>query len=188
MELARRQPAIIVAVGGPGAALAAKAASKTIPIVFSIAGDPVNLGLVASVNRPGGNATGVSTVFSSVAAKQLEALHEILPKATLIGCLVNPKNPNAGTVRREAQEAARILGPRLQFVNAGTEPEIDVAFPLVQTGDALVVVTDPLLIAGPINSPRWQHDMLCRQYIHIGSSRLLAGLSAMEAISPNRGI
>jgi len=151
MELARRQPAVIVAVGGPGAALAAKAASTTIPIVFSIAGDPVNLGLVASVNRPGGNATGVSTVFSSVAAKQLEALHEILPKATLIGCLVNPKNPNAATGTREAQEAARILGPRLQFVNAGTEPEIDVAFAALVHArvDALVVVTDPLFNSRP---------------------------------------
>ena len=150
-ELARSQPAVIVAVGGPAAALAAKAASTTIPIVFAIAGDPVNLGLVASVNRPGGNATGVSTVFSSVAAKQLETLHEMLPKATLIGCLVNPKNPNAVTGTREAQEAARILGLRLQFVNAGTEPEIDVAFAALVHArvDALVVVTDPLFNSRP---------------------------------------
>jgi ABC-type uncharacterized transport system substrate-binding protein len=74
-ELLRSQPAVVVAVGGPAAALAAKAASTTVPMVFAIAGDPVKLGLVASVNRPGGNATGVTTLFSSVVAKQLEALH-----------------------------------------------------------------------------------------------------------------
>src|SRR6516165_7310249 len=150
-ELARSQPAVIVAVGGPVAALAAKAASTTIPIVFAIAGDPVNLGLVASVNRPGGNATGVSTVFCSVGAKQLETLHEMLPKATLIGCLVNQKNPNVVTGTMEAQEAARILGLRLQFVNAGTEPEIDVAFAALAhaRADALVVITDPLFNSRP---------------------------------------
>jgi putative ABC transport system substrate-binding protein len=86
-----------------------------------------------------------------VAAKQLETLHEMLPKATLIGCLVNPKNPNAVTGTREAQEAARILGLRLQFVNAGTEPEIDVAFAALVHArvDALVVVTDPLFNSRP---------------------------------------
>jgi putative ABC transport system substrate-binding protein len=149
--LARSQPAVIVAVGGPAAALAAKSASTTVPIVFAIAGDPVKLGLVASVNRPGGNATGVSTVFSSVVAKQLETLHEMLPKAMVIGCLVNPKNPNAETGTREAQEAARILGLRLQFVNAGSESEIDTAFATLVQGrvDALVVVTDPLFNSWP---------------------------------------
>jgi putative tryptophan/tyrosine transport system substrate-binding protein len=150
-ELARSQPAVIVAVGGPAAALAAKAASRTVPIVFAFAGDPVKLGLVASVNRPGGNATGVSTVFSSVVAKQLETLHEMMPKATLIGCLVNPKNPDAVTGTREAQEAARTLGLSLHFVNASTEREIDSAFATLVQGrvDALVVVTDPLFNSRP---------------------------------------
>jgi putative ABC transport system substrate-binding protein len=144
-ELVRSQPTIIIAVGGPAAALAAKAASTTVPIVFAIAGDPVKLGLVASVNRPGGNATGVTTLFSSVVGKQLETLHEMLPKAMLIGCLVNPKNPNAVTGTREAQEASQTLGLRLQFVNAGTEPEIDAAFAAFAQSrvDALVVITDP---------------------------------------------
>jgi putative ABC transport system substrate-binding protein len=150
-ELARSQPTVIVAVGGPAAALAAKAASTTVPIVFAIAGDPVELGLVASVNRPGGNATGISTVFSSVVAKQLEMLHEMMPKATLIGCLVNPKNPNAVTGTREAQEAARSLGLSLHFVNASTEREIDTAFATLVQGrvDALVIVTDPLFNSWP---------------------------------------
>jgi len=109
-ELARSQPAVIVAAGGPAAALAAKAASTTLPIVFAIAGDPVKLGLVVSVNRPGGNVTGVSTLFSSVVAKQLETLHEMLPKATLIGCLVNPKNPNAVTGRERRRRPRAPLG------------------------------------------------------------------------------
>jgi len=144
-ELARSQPTVFVAAGGPAAALAAKAASTTLPIVFAIAGDPVKLGLVASINRPGGNVTGVSTQFSSVVAKQLETLHEMLPKATLIGCLVNSKNPNAVTGTREAQEAARALGLRLQFVNADSEREIDTAFATLVQGrvEALVVITDP---------------------------------------------
>src|SRR5215471_8378149 len=144
-ELLRSQPAVIIAVGGPAAAVAAKAASTTVPIVFAIAGDPVKLGLVASVNRPGGNATGVTTLFTSVVGKQLETLHEMLPKAMLIGCLVNPKNPNAVTGTGEARGAAQTLGVRLQFANAGTEPEIDAAFVAFAQSrvDALVVITDP---------------------------------------------
>jgi putative ABC transport system substrate-binding protein len=150
-ELAQSQPAVIVAAGGPASALAAKAASTTIPIIFAIAGDPVKLGLVASVNRPGGNATGVSTLFSSVVGKQLETLREVAPKAMVIGCLVNPNNPNAVTGTREAQEAARALGRNLRFVNASTEREIDVAFATLtqERVDALVVVTDPLFNSRP---------------------------------------
>src|SRR5215831_863819 len=127
-ELVRSQPTLLVALGGPAAALAAKSATNTIPILFAIAGDPVQLGLVTSVNRPGGNATGVSTLFSSVVAKQLETLHVLIPHAAMIGCLVNPNNPNAGTGIREAQEAARTLGLSLYMVSAGTEGEIDTAF------------------------------------------------------------
>jgi putative tryptophan/tyrosine transport system substrate-binding protein len=150
-ELVQRQPAVIVALGGPAPALAAKAASTTIPIVFAIAGEPVKLGLVASINRPGGNATGVSTLFSSVVAKQFETLREVVPKAMVIGCVVNPGNPNAATGTREAHEAARALGLDVRFVNASTEREIDMAFPaLVQDRvDALVVVTDPLFNSRP---------------------------------------
>jgi putative ABC transport system substrate-binding protein len=151
MDLVRSQPAIIVAVGGPAAALAAKSATETIPILFAIAGDPVQLGLVSSINRPGGNATGVSTLFSSIVAKQLETLHEIMPKAAVIGCLVNPNNPNAGTGIREAQEAARTLGLGLNIMNATMEHEIDAAFVALARArvDALVVVTDPLFNSRP---------------------------------------
>jgi putative ABC transport system substrate-binding protein len=141
----------MVAVGGPAAALAAKSATETIPILFAIAGDPVQLGLVASINRPGGNATGVSTLFSSTVAKQLETLHEIMPKAAMIGCLLNPNNPNAGTGVREAQQAARTLGLGLKIMNATVEHEIDTAFMALAQArvDALVVVTDPLFNSRP---------------------------------------
>jgi putative tryptophan/tyrosine transport system substrate-binding protein len=150
-ELIRRQTAVIVAVGGPTAALAAKAATTTVPIVFTIASDPVKLGLVASLNRPGGNITGVTTLGSMVVAKQFEVLHETVPKAMVFGFLVNPDNPNAETDTREAQEATRILGLQLQIANASSEHEIDTAFTtLAQKGvGAVVVVSDALFNSRP---------------------------------------
>jgi putative ABC transport system substrate-binding protein len=150
-ELIRRQTAVIVAVGGPTAALAAKAATTTVPIVFTIASDPVKLGLVASLNQPGGNITGVTTLGSMVVAKQFEVLHETVPKAMVFGFLVNPDNPNAETDTREAQEATRILGLQLQIANASSEHEIDTAFTtLAQKGvGAVVVVSDGLFNSRP---------------------------------------
>jgi putative tryptophan/tyrosine transport system substrate-binding protein len=150
-ELVRRQTAVIVAVGGPTAALAAKAATTTVPIVFTIASDPVKLGLVASLNRPGGNITGVTTLGSMVVAKQFEVLHETVPKAMVFGFLVNPNNPNAETDTREAQEATRILGLQLQIANASSEHEVDTAFTtLAQKGvGAVVVVSDALFNSRP---------------------------------------
>jgi len=127
-ELVERRPTVIVAVGGPAPAIAAKAATKTIPIVFTIAGDPVQLGLVASLNRPGGNLTGVTTLASIVVGKQFEVLHETVPKAAVIGCLVNPTNPNTQSDTKEAQDATRTLGLQLRIVNASTEHDIDDAF------------------------------------------------------------
>jgi putative tryptophan/tyrosine transport system substrate-binding protein len=149
-ELVRRQVAAIVAVGPPSA-LAAKAASATVPIVFSIASDPVTLGLVASLNRPGGNVTGVTSLASVVVGKQFEALHETVPNATVIGCLVNPNNPNTETDTIHAQEATRTLGLQLLILNATTEGEIDTAFTtLAQKGvGALVVVSDALFNSRP---------------------------------------
>ena len=144
-ELVRHQVTVIVTIGGPTSALAAKAATTTIPIVFTIAGDPVKLGLVDSLNRPGGNATGVTTLVSLIVAKQFEALHEAVPKTTVIGCLVNPTNPNVETATKEAQEAARALGIELNVLNATTEHEIDTAFTiLAQKRAGAVVVSDAL--------------------------------------------
>jgi len=106
VELVGHRATVIVAIGGPAPAVAVKAATNTVPIVFTIAGDPVKLGLVASLNRPGGNLTGVTTLASMVVGKQFEALHGTVPKAEVIGCLVNPTNPNAESDTKEAQDKA----------------------------------------------------------------------------------
>jgi putative tryptophan/tyrosine transport system substrate-binding protein len=150
-ELVRRQATVIVAAGSPASALAAKAVTKAIPIVFGIASDPVKLGLVASLNRPGGNVTGATSLASMIVAKQFEVLHETIAKAMVIGFLVNPNNPNAETDTREAQEATRTLGLQLRISNASTEREIDTAFTtLAQTGaSGVVVIADALFNSRP---------------------------------------
>jgi putative tryptophan/tyrosine transport system substrate-binding protein len=143
-DLLRRQVALIYA-GDNAAAVAAKAANTTIPIVFRIGGDPISLGLVASLNRPGGNMTGVSFLSTTTVAIRLQMLHEAVPKATVIGALVNPANPNAEPDTREAQEAARKLGLELHALHASSDQDIDAAFAtLVQrrTG-ALFIDGDP---------------------------------------------
>jgi putative ABC transport system substrate-binding protein len=108
-DLVRRQPTVIAAVG-LAAAQAAKAATPIIPIIFMSATDPVKDGLVASLNRPGGNLTGVSRLNAELVKKRLEVLHEVVPNVTVIAMLVNPKNPNTEENLREAQEAARVIG------------------------------------------------------------------------------
>jgi putative ABC transport system substrate-binding protein len=150
-DLLRRHAAVIVALGGPPSSLAARKTSTTVPIVFNITGDPVKLGLVASFNRPGGNLTGVALVPGTVVAKQFEALHEMIPTATVIGCLVNPSNPNTETQTREAQAAARTLGRKLEVLQASNETEIERAFAtLVQKRiGALVIVPDGFFNSHP---------------------------------------
>jgi ABC-type uncharacterized transport system substrate-binding protein len=126
-DLVRRQVALLYAGDNP-AAVAAKAAATTIPIVFRIGTDPINLGLVASLNRPGGYITGVSFLATTTAAIRLQMLHEAVPKAGVIGALVNPTNPNAEPDTGEMQEAARKLGLELHVFNAGSVQDIDAAF------------------------------------------------------------
>jgi putative ABC transport system substrate-binding protein len=146
-ELVRRRVAILVATGGPRSVLAAKAATSTIPIVFTMGGDPVEAGVVASFAHPGGNATGVSFLGLEVMPKRLELLHELVPKATVIALIVNPNTPTAEFQTRKAQEAARAFGQQLHVFRAGTEREIDMAFATfaqIRPG-ALLVSTDAFL-------------------------------------------
>jgi putative tryptophan/tyrosine transport system substrate-binding protein len=141
-DLVRRQVAVIAA--NTPAAPAAKAATTRIPIVFLSGDDPVEHGLVTSLNRPGGNVTGVSTFASALAGKQLGVFRELVPTATSIAVLVNPTNPNSEAYVRGAQEAARTLGQQIHIVNASTETEIDQAFQ--GRADPLVVAPDAFLI------------------------------------------
>jgi len=141
-DLVRRNVTMIAAAGTP-AALAAKAATAVIPIVFETAGDPVTLGLVASLNQPGRNVTGVTQLSSELVSKRLGLLHDLIPAAKIIGLLVNPKDPRVGTQSSDMQEAARALGLQIHILNASTEAEIDAAFAgLVQVrAGALIVGT-----------------------------------------------
>jgi putative tryptophan/tyrosine transport system substrate-binding protein len=145
-DLVRRQATVIAATSTP-AAQAAKAVTSTTPIVFTTGADPVELGLVASLNRPGGNVTGVSFLVNELTAKQLEVLHQTIPREGLIGFLVNPAFANAASQMREAQNAAHALGHQLVVLTARTESEIDAAFATLvqQRARGLVTISDPFL-------------------------------------------
>jgi putative tryptophan/tyrosine transport system substrate-binding protein len=127
-ELVRRQVALIVTFGGTAAARAAKEATTVIPIAFAVGDDPVKFGLVASLNRPGGNLTGVTNFYGELAAKQLGLLRTLAPTAALIAMLVNPDEPAAESQVEQAQAAAQAIGQQLLVLRAGTEHDIDVAF------------------------------------------------------------
>jgi len=144
-DLVSRQVAVIVATGGLHPAVVAKAATSTIPIVFTGGGDPVKYGLVASLARPGGNATGAINFSPVVTAKRLELLRELLPTGSTIAVLINPTDPNNEAVLREVQEAARATGQLIYVVNAGSERDFDAAFAEViqHQAAALFVIADP---------------------------------------------
>jgi putative tryptophan/tyrosine transport system substrate-binding protein len=127
-DLVSLRVAVIVAAGGTPPALAAKAATPTIPIIFTAINDPVRIGLVSSFNRPGANITGMSLFTSAIEAKRLELLHELVPKVTVIAALANPDNPNAESDIKETQAAARTLGLELHVLNASNERQIDSVF------------------------------------------------------------
>jgi putative ABC transport system substrate-binding protein len=142
-DLVRRQVSVIAATSTP-ANLTAKTATSTIPIVFTTGSDPVELGLVASLNRPGGNVTGVTQLTGEVAPKRVELAHELVPMATVIGLLVNPKNPYAEALTNASRAAAATLGLQLDVLHASTAAEVDEAFSTFrqkQSG-ALVIGTD----------------------------------------------
>jgi putative tryptophan/tyrosine transport system substrate-binding protein len=143
-DLVRRQVTVIVAATTP-AALAAKPATTTIPIVFAIGGDPVRTGLVDSLSRPGGNLTGAAHLNVEVAPKRLELLHELVPAATVAALLVNPKNPLAESVSTGVQAAARALGVELHVTGASTDSEIDNVFSSLSQlrAGVLAIGTDP---------------------------------------------
>jgi ABC-type uncharacterized transport system substrate-binding protein len=142
-----RLPVAVLAATGVTAALAAKASTTTIPIVFHTGGDPVKFGLVASLNRPGGNVTGVVSLNKILVPKQLELLHELVPKTEVIAFLVNPNNGVVGSDTSNMRAAAQSKGVQLQIVEAGSKPEIDTAFASLSRRrvGALIVQVDPFL-------------------------------------------
>jgi putative tryptophan/tyrosine transport system substrate-binding protein len=145
-ELVGRQVTVIVTPGSTPAALAAKAATTTIPIVFEVASDPVELGLVTSLARPGGNITGVTSLNAEVGPKRLELLHELVPTATVVGLLVNPTNPNlAELTTKNLHAAARSLGLKMHILHASADRDFDTVFATLNQlrAGALVIGTDP---------------------------------------------
>jgi putative ABC transport system substrate-binding protein len=149
-DLVRRQVAVIATPANTPAALAAKVATSTIPIVFGVGEDPVQLGLVASLARPGGNATGINILTQEVTPKRLRLLHDLVPKAVRIAVLVNPASASiAESTIRDTQEAALTIGLQIQIFNAATIDEIDAAFTALarERLDALVVVPDSFFMS-----------------------------------------
>jgi putative ABC transport system substrate-binding protein len=144
-DLVRRSVAVIVASGNPAAPVA-KAATTTIPIVFAIGNDPVELGLVASINRPGGNLTGVTYFGGQLESKRLELLRELVPNPAAIAFLVNPKNPNAASNTKEIETAGSAIGQRIEIVNAASAGDFDAAFATMveRKVEAVIFSGDPL--------------------------------------------
>jgi putative ABC transport system substrate-binding protein len=147
-ELAAQPAGVIVAAGGTASALAAQRATRTIPIVFAVGNDPVKFGLVASLNKPGGNLTGVSSLSNILVAKQFEILNEAFPKIGTLGFLVNVNNPNADTDTVEAGQAARSLGKQLLVLKASNDSQLDSAFEKLihDRIGALVIAADPFFM------------------------------------------
>jgi putative tryptophan/tyrosine transport system substrate-binding protein len=173
VELVRRRVAAIATSGGPAAAFAAKAATTTIPIVFISGEDPVKLGLVASLARPGGNLTGINFFATELGAKRLALLHELVPKAVRIAVLVNPANIGSTESIRDIPEAARAMGLHIQVLNASTSREIEAAFATLVRDRA-----DALYIAGDVffTSRRVQFATLAASY------RIPASYPSREAV------
>ena len=146
-DLVSRGVKVIATPGSTPAALAAKAASAEIPLVFLIGNDPVKLGLVTSLNAPGGNVTGISFLINALEAKKLEVLHELVPAASTIGVLLNPTNPIVETQLKDVQQAGRALDLKIIALNVGSEADIGAAFAtmLEQHAGALLVTADPAL-------------------------------------------
>ena len=147
-DLVARNVTVIVTTGGTASAIAAKSASATIPIVFNVTDDPIKIGLVASLNRPGGNATGVTNLSTELEAKRLGLLHDTVPQVRVFAALINPEDPAAEIMTRETESAARARGLRLMVLKASNESEIDTAFAILAQHRpvALVVIAEPFFI------------------------------------------
>jgi putative tryptophan/tyrosine transport system substrate-binding protein len=145
-ELVRRPVRVLVTANATAAAIAAKNATGTIPIVFAIGADPVKFGLVASLNRPGGNVTGVSFLSNTLVAKQVDLLQELVPNARIVGVLANPKNPNASSDKTEVDQAAKSRGLQAHFIDVGSDGEFDAAFASLasEKANALLVLPDSI--------------------------------------------
>ena len=160
-ELVRRQVSVIVATGGSTSAVAAKAATSVIPIVFGVGEDPVKLGLVASLARPGNNLTGINFFSNELAAKRLELLRELVPGATRIAVLVNPANAtNTETTLRDVEPAARAMGLQIQVFHASTRSEIDAVFAGSGRSGPMLSSLAKIYSSSAVacNSPTWRRD------------------------------
>jgi len=168
-DLVRRKVTVLAATGGDPSPQVAKAATQTIPIVFTANGDPVSNGLVASLNRPGGNATGITIFGAAAVTKRLQLLHELVPRADAIAYLMNPNNPNADIEMSAARTAAISLGKELLILRASSEGEIETAFGTMtqQRRDALLVASDTFFISrrDQITSLAARHRMPAIYYL-----------------------
>jgi putative ABC transport system substrate-binding protein len=189
-DLVRRQVAVIAASSTP-AALAAKGATATIPIVFTTGNDPVAVGLVASLSRPGGNLTGVTRINLQLGPKRLELLHELVPTATAIGLLVNPTNPNAETLPKDVKAAVDILGLKIQMLQARTDTDLVSVFGALGRlrAGGLLIGPDPFFnmrierICASKGAPHWRSIMRCPRSTSIGRlSRLVAWRAIVPAL------
>ena len=168
------QVAVIVATGGGTApAQAAKAATATIPIVFTIGGDPVRLGLVASLNRPGGNLTGFTQFTGALEPKRLDLLRELVPNATVIAMLVNPNYPDSETQVSDVTTAARALATQIYVLKASSESDIDAAFATLLNNGSERSSSLPIHSStrSANNLSRWRHATRCRRSINGATSR-----------------
>jgi putative tryptophan/tyrosine transport system substrate-binding protein len=178
-DLVRRNVNVFVATGGTGSVVKAKpVVPRTIPIVFAMGGDPVKLGVVASLAHPGDNITGVSFLLSDVAAKQVELLHELVPKAAAIGFLVNPKDPTSEDATRDAQAAADTLGHQLIIVKASSASEIDPAFADLARRKigAVFVNADPL------------YNVNSRKIVALASRHAMLTVTSWEGFTTDGGL
>jgi ABC-type uncharacterized transport system substrate-binding protein len=183
-DLVRRRVTVLV-TNSSAPALAAKQATSTLPIVFLIGGDPVELGLVASLNRPGGNATGVSFLINKLVAKRLELLSDLVPGASPLGILLDPNNPNANADTKDAREAAQAIGRKLLVVEAGTKNELITAFAaLVQQH------VSALLVAAHVSFIAWRDQIIALAARHTiaasYSGRDFVMLGGLMSYGPNQ--